>query len=114
MDVEVKALTSKEPSSTEVLSPPSLEEGASNLGKRRSRKEENILGMAGRLLGKQDIYSCELGWDWAGGWALESRLVASHPALCTHTIPRHKGQEGPRTGVGLGHQSSQHPTRGCS
>lgn len=62
----MKALTSKEPSSTEVLSPPWLEEGASNLGKGRSRKEESMLGMSGLLLGKQNIYSTKPGWDRGG------------------------------------------------
>ena len=39
-----------------------------------------------------------------GSWALKPRLRAPHPAFCTHTIPRHKGQEGPRVpsnGAGL-------------
>ena len=53
-----------------VLSPLSLEKGASNLGIRRSRKEENVLRMASLLLKKQDIYSCRLGWDWVRGAGL--------------------------------------------
>ena len=39
----LNAQTSKEPSSMEVLSPPSLKGGASNLGTRRSRKEDKSL-----------------------------------------------------------------------
>lgn len=75
--MEMKALTSKEPSSVELLSLPQLEKGDSNLGKGRSRKEENVFGMSGLLLGKQNIYSTKLGWGWGAGlWSLRSWLLS--------------------------------------
>lgn len=102
--MEMKALTSKEPSSVEILSPPQLEKGGSNLGKGRSRKEENVFGMSGLLLGKQNIYSPRLGWGWgwgAGLWSLRSWLPilpsAPTPSLGT------KDKEDLENKTGLSH-----------
>ena len=68
--MEVKALTSTGTFQCGGSVFSGLEKRASNLGIRRSRKEENVLRMAGLLLRKRDIYSCGLGWDWVGGAGL--------------------------------------------
>lgn len=118
--VEMKALTSKEPSSAEVLS---LEEGARNFGKGRSRKEEDILGMSGLLLGKQNIYSTKPGWD-RGGWAGSSGdgsgvgadlgspglWLPIWPSAATPSLGTKDGRTFKR-GTGRCHLRPQHPTQ---
>lgn len=88
------------------------------MGKGRSRKEENTLGMSGLLLRKQNIYSPSLAGSSGdrsrvgaglGGWALGPGAVVCHPASAPTPSLGTKDGRTLRAGVGLGHLSSQHP-----
>lgn len=75
------------------------------MGKGRSRKEENVLGMSGPLLRKHNIYSTKAGWDWEAGLRSFSLWLPILPSAPTPSLGT-QDQEDPENKTGLGHLSA--------